>query len=636
VKLQASPSLCDNNVKILQTILLLSLIFNQSTFAQDYDELALHKRWQRLLQYKKSMLGSSYSSRTDDKRFFLDPNGYWDPVAELKTSVAKFQEPVTDEAKRNLHTQCRFPARYKFVKKHFKNIQFKDVTCNEFSWWYDQIGAKSIALIFSSYYASNPASMFGHTLLKLVRAEKGMGGITDLGLNFAAETGSDTGITYIMKGLMGGYLGKFSTLPYYNKLNDYINGESRDVWEYRLKLNFDQVDWIVKHIWELKNNAYFDYYFLDVNCSFLLLTILEVGNLDWNLTHGFFFYALPVDTVKRMTENNAVEQVYFRPSFRKKLYSHYHSLDDGQKETFKNLIKNKLPMKDVTVPEIIDTYTAYLRYQRYESGDDPEFMEATKKKIRKAHLHRAKLGVVSEPEIYNKPTDPLDSHHAYRMGLSSGYNTLFKEFYEYQFRFGVHDMSTNSKGLPPFSNLEFVGAKFRYYSDEQQLHLHEFTFINLQTINDWDLLTKDLSWGASLKVKTPHDLGVNNRYMAEIRPNVGFAKHIFNKKVAVASFFILDMQYGPALNYDYYRISPGLKLGILGNLSSRLTFNLWGTLLQSLDKNYDESLRYEVESSLAYSFNQSFELGIYNSIYSSSLNYLDDARDTKLNLHYFF
>ena len=623
-------------MNILQKILISLFLIPQSIFAQNIDELASHKRWQRLLQYKEKYLIGATSSRTDDKRFFLSPNGEYDAAAELEITLKKFQEPIISEEKKNLHYQCKFPARYKFVKKHFQNIQFNDVDCAEFKWWYEKIGAKSIGLIFSSYYASNPASMFGHTLLKLIRDEKGMGGITDLGLNFAAETGSETGIVYILKGLLGGYLGKFSTLPYYNKLNDYINGESRDVWEYRLKLEQDQVDWIIKHIWELKNNAYFDYYFLTVNCSYLLLTILEVGNLDWDLTKGFFFYALPVDTVKRMTENDAVEQVYFRPSFRKKLYSHYHRLDDGQKTTFKNLIHDKLPMEDVNVPEIIDAYTAYLRYQRYESGDDPDFMAATKKKILKAHLHRAKLGVVPEPEIFNKPTDPLESHHGYKMGFSSGYNNLYKEFYEYQFRFGVHDMATNSKGLPPFSNLEFVGAKLRYYGAQEKFHLEDFTFINLQTINDWDILTKDLSWGASVKFKTPHDLGVNNRYLVELRPNVGFAKHIFNKKIAIASLFIMDMQYGPALNQDYYRISPGLKLGINGNLSSRITLNLWGSIFQSLDKIYDESIRYEVDSSVSYSFNKSFELGLYNTLYSSSLEHLDDSWDSKIHLAYFF
>lgn len=596
----------------------------------------MSRRWQRLLHYKKGFWGKTYRSATDDKRFFLDPGGYSDPKWELKTAIKKFKEPALEPDKANHHAQCRFPARYKFVKKHFPNEKFNDVHCPDFKWWYKQIGAKAIALVFSSYYASNPASMFGHTLMKLIRDEKGMGSITDLGLNFAADTGRDTGITYITKGLMGGYLGKFSTLPYYNKLNDYINGESRDVWEYRLDLNQDQVDWIVKHIWELKNNAYFDYYFLDVNCAHILLTVLEVGNLDWNLSHGFFFYALPVDTVKRILENDAIAETNFRPSFRKVLYSRYEALNEGEKDTFVNLIHNKMPVGDINNPGIVDTYTAYLRYQRYENGEDDEFAKDTKIKIRNAHLHRAKLGIVKEQPEIDKPVDPLLSHHGYRVGLAPGYHNLYRDYYEFQFRFGIQDMSLNSRGLPPFSNLEFVGAKIRYYAEEESFHLEEFTAINLLTLNDWDLLTKDISWGASLKLRSPHDLGVNNRYMGEFRPYVGLAKHVFNKKFAVASLFMFDMQYGPALNEDYYRISPGLKLGINGSITSKITANLWGTVIQNIDKEYDKAIRFETESSLSYAFNQSFELGLYFNYYSSSFENLDDARDSKVNLNYFF
>lgn len=622
------------NVKTL--LIPLFFLFNvSSVFADQYEDAAKSKRWQRLLHYQKSFWGSSYKSRTDDKRFFLDPNGYWDPVWELKTNIKEFKKPVEDESKVNLHAQCRFPARYKFAKELFPNEKFTDIQCPDFKWWYDQIGAKGIALVFSSYYASNPASMFGHTLMKLIRDKEGMGSITDLGLNFAAETGNDKGITYIINGLMGGYFGKFSTLPYYNKLNDYINGESRDVWEYRLKFDENQTDWVVKHIWELKNNAFFDYYFLDVNCAYLLLTLLEVGNLEWDISQGFFFYALPMDTVKRLVDVDGIDLVNYRPSFRKKLYSHYEALNDSEKQTFVSLIQNKIPVKDIKVPQIVDAYTAFLRYQRYEKGDDDILAKETKRKIRESHLHRAKLGVVEVPEI-SKPADPLTSHHGYKMGLATGYHNNFEDYLEFQFRFGIHDMTTNASGLPPFSNLEFVGAKLRYYEELEKFHLEEFTAFNLLTLNDWDLLTKDVSWGASAKLKSADDLGVVNRYLAELRPHVGFAKHIFNKKIAVASLAIVDLQYGPALNKNYYRIAPGIKLGLNGTLAPRLTANLWFSALHSLDKEYDEILRYEGESSLSYSFNQSFELGIFFNYYSSSINGLDDTRDSKLNLHYFF
>ncbi|MEZ4846078.1 MAG: DUF4105 domain-containing protein [Bdellovibrionota bacterium] len=75
-----------------------------------------------------------------------------------------------------------------------------------FDSWKQRLGATDISLIFASSYTNNPASMFGHTFLRVKRVQNGqeMPPLLSYTVNFAAETGSK-GMLYTIKGLFGAY-----------------------------------------------------------------------------------------------------------------------------------------------------------------------------------------------------------------------------------------------------------------------------------------------------------------------------------------------------------------------------------------------------------------------------------------------
>ncbi|NIY13482.1 MAG: DUF4105 domain-containing protein, partial [Nitrospinaceae bacterium] len=72
-------------------------------------------------------------------------------------------------------------------------------------------------------------------------------------------------------------------------------------WEYELNLTPDQMDYLLRHIWEL-GEIYFDYYYLQENCSYHMLTTLEAAVPDLHLSDRFFFSVQPADTLKLLTE----------------------------------------------------------------------------------------------------------------------------------------------------------------------------------------------------------------------------------------------------------------------------------------------------------------------------------------------
>lgn len=71
------------------------------------------------------------------------------------------------------HPQCAYVARYNWLKSrlNFDTERLPEQDCAAFESWAATIDASAATLIFPAAYMNNPASMFGHTLLRLDRAE---------------------------------------------------------------------------------------------------------------------------------------------------------------------------------------------------------------------------------------------------------------------------------------------------------------------------------------------------------------------------------------------------------------------------------------------------------------------------------
>src|SRR5690606_5397884 len=108
-----------------------------------------------------------------------------------------------------------------------------------------------VSLVYSSAYPNNPASMFGHTFLKIESSRKS--NLIDTGINFAAYTPKNPNmLAFMFNGVAGGYLGMWSIEPYFTKVNQYVNSESRDLWEYELNLSKEETHHLLMHLWELE------------------------------------------------------------------------------------------------------------------------------------------------------------------------------------------------------------------------------------------------------------------------------------------------------------------------------------------------------------------------------------------------
>ena len=192
--------------------------------------------WRRILFIGPAWFDQS-KSIIDDPKFFFAQDGLKNPQSELEATLRAFVETDLGSLdSMNKHPICRFPARYHHLKFRLPELEnyVVPIECSAFENFWQEHRFKMVSLVFTAYYANNPASTFGHTFLRLHRLSTRKGrqsALLDSAINFSAVIRPGINpIIYTYKGLTGGFDGNFFFVPYYEKVQEYNNYDTRDLW----------------------------------------------------------------------------------------------------------------------------------------------------------------------------------------------------------------------------------------------------------------------------------------------------------------------------------------------------------------------------------------------------------------------
>ena len=304
--------------------------------------LAADPGWLRLGHYQRTLTGG-WKSQADGKEFFLAKGGKTDPAAELEATLRGFFDDAPKREELD-DAQCRFPARFAFLGRRlgFDLARLPPRRCPKLEDFLARTRPRGVTLVFSSYYLNNPASSFGHTLLRLdktgeARPEKRFE-LLDHGVDYSASVDTGNAVLYAAKGLLGFFKGEFKIYAYYYKVRQYGDYESRDLWEYELALLPEEVAMLAAHVWEL-GGTWFDYWYLDENCSYHVLSALEAAAPRLDLvSHVGRFVVLPSDTVLALFQNpGLVRAVHYRPSIRTQFEARARALGAAERRAVEEL-----------------------------------------------------------------------------------------------------------------------------------------------------------------------------------------------------------------------------------------------------------------------------------------------------------
>lgn len=464
-------------------------------------QLAATPMWQALLHYEADW-PSGVTSTVDDGDFFLAADGKTNPQSELAATLRAFFV-VTQTAVR--HPQCRFRARYEWLRRQLgiADAHLLPVACPEFENWYATLNPGAVTLVFPSAYLNSPASMYGHTLLRIDppsgnRLDTSGSVLDSWAINFAADSRDTNGLVFAVKGLTGLYPGSFAVLPYYKKVNAYGAIENRDLWEYRLNLSATEIRWLLLHTWEL-DEVDFDYYFFDENCSYQLLALLLAAKPEAPLLDDFGLYAIPVDTMRAVLAIPGIGgQITYRPSLRTQLKARLAVLVDDEKELVTVLVEEQLAIDAGALalrpPEsqarILDTAYALLQYRYNRAGGDRQAHAARSLQLLQARSKIASgdtLPVIPVPAIA-----PQDGHASGRLDLAYG-ELGDSRYTELAIRPAYHDLLDPPGGFAPGAQLNMFALRARHYASGET-QLESLRFVDILSLSPRDAFFKPLSW----------------------------------------------------------------------------------------------------------------------------------------------
>ncbi len=460
------------------------------------------RTWEVLLHYATSYSGS-VQSKVDDERFFLSPAGRTDRKSELEATIRSlFIAPDTDGE----HAACRFPARYEWLKDQLTidTSLIPPFTCSERDKSIGAVEAKSAVLIFPVGHINSPASMFGHTLIRIDGSSKS--NLISYAANYSANTTDTNGFIYAWKGLTGMYKGYYSLMPYYLKVKEYNELEHRDMWEYRLNLSEAEVARMVSHIWELQN-IHSSYYFIDENCSYSLLFLVEAARPDLHLTEKTGVFVLPVNTVQIIMESGIVEDVHYRPSQGTTIRKIMAQLDNDGLELAHSIALSSVqpefirthPISDQKKMKILDVAATFVQY-RFARKEMPK--EVYLKLYLAILSERSRLGLAAaDVGITGEPPRPETGHGTSKFALGFGARRG-EAFTEVNFRPEFHGLLDPDHGFLPGAQIKFFDTGVRYTMADDTFRLTTLHIVDILSIAPRDRFFKPISWKVNVGFDT--------------------------------------------------------------------------------------------------------------------------------------
>ncbi|WGL60039.1 DUF4105 domain-containing protein [Pigmentibacter sp. JX0631] len=524
--------------------------------------LAETSEWRKILFFQHKLF-SSAKGIVDGKDFYLAEDGKINLQTELEATIKAFLSDT--ESKNSAH--CKFPRRLKWLKSHLddNNYTIPVQKCNELEKWLEFVNPNGAVLVFSSFYINNPSSMFGHTFLRIKNSSDPL---TDSGINFAANPDTSNILAYTYKGLTGMFEGKFSLLPYSIKVQEYNNSESRDIWEYELNLSKEQTINMLLSLWEVGDNR-IDYYYIDENCSYILLALLDTANDNFNFASKFWLWVNPSDTLRVVySYPNLIKSVTFRPSAEKRFRYRYTSLNKEEKKLFNEILDQKkvlLSAKEsnskISSAKVLDAITEYIDFKENLAGTE----ESKKYPIFRKQLltSRAELGVISDsikidPSHSDRPEKGLPGG---RIGGSYSHSYYLGNLFDLEIYPVLHSIESPSLGYSREAQIELLSGSFRYEAVSKQIYVNKLDLVNIVSIPSINPPLYPVAWNLRLGMKQDYDCDKNTY-------NSSCATYFFSGGAGAAiltepfQFYFLPQAEFSYQNTNAFEVSLGALSGV--------------------------------------------------------------------------
>lgn len=625
---------------------LLAAEFTEATLTPEEENkiqiLSQTPAWTKLLHYTPKWLGG-FKGRADGKDFYFARDGKSNPENEMRQSLLALKENRGGLGFLKTPFPCAFPARTDFLKRHFV-VEGPPPECKDFEAFYKGMNPQGLSIIFASNYAQSSASYFGHTFLRVnsgAQEDQKHQDIMDYTFGFSAMIAPEASVWSVaVNSLYGNVPGAFDISPYYLKVKEYNHSEARDIWEYELDVTAQEAGMFVKHLWELGGSTYFDYYFLDENCAYFILALLEAIRPEWNLINQFPIYVIPGETVKALKKVGAIKSVKLRPSIRRTMLQREAVLTNAQVKEFELIKEGKKNVEEENDPLVLEMLSSYLSFRKF--GQQDKFAESEEKIFNATLARQSDLPTVDEaiyPPIVVR-SRPDESHHTFNLGasvgqsLGTGLKHKSETFTELSFKPAVHDLLNRDIGFNPNSQTDYLKVLLRYYPLSKRFDVDEVLFMAMMTLIPRTRIDKGLSWGVSAGLYTPRDFC----YKCKAIYTEGVVGASWNYWGERLSTYVLPLVYvqGSSAFENTVRAGPGLSLGFILNAVDQHKLQVQAKTRFDFFQKQRQRYFTIFEANQSWAFSQSFDARLSLSHGQRSSRLGRNYQEAKFNFNYYY
>jgi len=384
-------------------------------------------------------------------------------------------------------------------------------------------------------------------------------------VSFAAVIPKGTsGSEYLLGGVDGKFPGRFRTMPYYQKIKEYGKIENRDIWEYRLNLNEQEVNRLLMHLWEIRGID-FEYYFADENCSYRLMELLDVARPGSHLTKQAPLYVIPSETIREIIAKRFVlPGHHYRPSLATQLRTSINALTRSERDTALAISHNPHTLqaeafKSLPDPKksvILRTVYQYARWKElkyWHYSNEATLIKALAKLPPAKKLH------------ITPPSSPDQGHPPFRIQLAGGSEK--KNYFQIGIRPLYHDLTDNPRGYSFGSGISFLNIQARVM--QGQIYLHRFNLLQMTSLRATDRFMTPLSWDFGIGLARS-SVATGYHLMSKLHGSVGLSFPCSSDAV-IAVMPAMRAEYHPDLS-QFRGVSAGISIAFLRQKN-------WGTTL---------------------------------------------------------
>ncbi|WP_422470484.1 DUF4105 domain-containing protein, partial [Acinetobacter sp. BJFS-203] len=524
--------------------------------------------WQRLMYANKNQ-----KSEVTYSGYFLSENGKNNLKEELKADISALFVPAQD----NQSIRCKFPARSQWLmqKVGIQENELPQVKCTEFENWIGQIKPHKATLIYATDFMGNPSSMFGHTLLRLDPKDQQQLNLVSYAVNYAATVAGNDNWSYAWKGLTGQYPGEYSLMPYYRKVKEYGDFESRDLWEYELNLSPEETRFLVSHIWEMQHVS-FPYYFVSDNCAYRLLGLVDLVKPESNLQEKFTYASIPMETIKSMQQQGLTKAPVYRPALETQLLAQAHQHGASLAKVAHQIAM--LPIQQSS--QILKSFTEQDQAKILEMAYDDLYLQFIGRKVEESIAQpqlrqllalRSQIDLDKQRQEPKRPTkEPTQGHNARNLSLKAG-EVQGDKFIELGHRQAYHDLIDPQGGYRAGTQLLFLNGNAQWRDDH--LKLERLDLLEVNSYNPIQPFKTPLSWGFNLgwRQEAIHDGSFSEdkqHGVASFNAQVGYSLADYGRKHICYGQVQTYVQTGSNLDKGW-RVGMGPTLGCINQWFER-------------------------------------------------------------------